>query len=496
MPKLSAIDLAMFLLETDKRPFNIGPLVVLTPPPGTRGNFADKLTARMLARPVGAPFNYRLRIPPVGIPSLEVDPDADAARQVHRLTLKAPGTMKQLCDTVCRIHEVRLDRSRVLWELYVIDGLEGGKVALYGKVHHGIIDGRTFVKVISTWLAKSPRDRTVRAFWEGLPRSARPSHARATLAGRVDHALRRAAGTAMAALGLYRMLGEQALNTLTPGRGVPLPMVTVPDAFHGPTAAARNFAFCTLPLAEIKAVGKANAATVNDVLLTVLDVAMLRLLDESDKLPTTALVADMPLALADASGGNQIAVLQFPLGAPSDTPAERLAAIRVQTNRLKDQLKRESAETVMLYTTLVHAVPAIAERLGVKRALNVSNLIVSNPFGMAEEGYLMGASVDLVLPISVVAAGQMLNITAVTLADRLQIGFLAMPGAVPHIDRLAAYTVDAFAEVKRALAVPEATAGAQRARRPVASAPKAKTKAKARATAKTKATRARAAANR
>ncbi len=89
------------------------------------------------------------------------------------MTLDAPGSMEQLGAAVCSFHEIRLDRSRLNWDLYVIDGLEDGKVALYDKVHHGIIEGRSFVEVVSHWFAMSPRDKTVRAMWEGVARTPR-----------------------------------------------------------------------------------------------------------------------------------------------------------------------------------------------------------------------------------------------------------------------------------------------------------------------------------
>ena len=101
-----------------------------------------------------------------------------AAEHVHRITLKGRTGMQALFDKVCALHEVRLDRSRPLWELYVIDGLEDGRVALYGRVHHGIIDGRTFVKLLTHWVSSSPTERAVRAMWEGVPRTSPPSAAR------------------------------------------------------------------------------------------------------------------------------------------------------------------------------------------------------------------------------------------------------------------------------------------------------------------------------
>jgi hypothetical protein len=126
----------------------------------------------------------------------------------------------------------------------------------------------------------------------------------------------------------------------------------------------------------------------------------------------------------------------------------------------------------MLYTALVHAIPVIAEKAGLKRELRLSNAIVSNPFGLEERRYLMGAEVVLALPVSMIAAGQMLNITVVTLADQLQFGFLANPAAVPDVDHLATYTMEALAEVQRALRAPAKGPSTTRAPRPKAAAPK------------------------
>ena len=105
----------------------------------------------------------------------------------------------------------------------------------------------------------------------------------------------------------------------------------------------------------------------------------------------------------------------------------------------------------MLYTALAHAYPSLIERMGLGRPVKLANMVVSNPFGMPKPCYLMGAEVELVLPISLVAPGQTLNITSVTLGQKFQIGFLALPEAVPQVEKLAAYAVDAFAELQQAM---------------------------------------------
>jgi hypothetical protein len=198
----------------------------------------------------------------------------------------------------------------------------------------------------------------------------------------------------------------------------------------------------------------------NDLLLATVDIALAYYLKDQDKLPKHPLITAMPIALAGASGGNQIAVLQFPLGAPGLSAAKRLAAVRAETATVKRVIEKTTIDLVMLYTTLVHGVPAMVEKVGLKTGLPLSNLMVSNPFGFSEKRYLMGAAVELVLPVSVVSAGQLLNVTAVTLGDRFQIGFLAMPEAVPEIEKLAGFISESFDELVREMTMEEPAAQA------------------------------------
>lgn len=451
MPALSAMDLAMFMLETPTRPFNIGPLVLLRPPEGFKGNFADKLHAKLLKRAPGAPFNYRLKLSLTSVPSVEPMANPDISKHVHRLTLKS-ASMDELLEKVCALHETQLDRSGLLWQFYVIDGLADGRVAVYGKAHHGIIDGRGFVKAVTLWFTEDPKDKEVRAMWDGVPRSASGAKERASMLKRLMSTGSQATGLLRSVAGVYGMLAQQGLRSVGLGKGLAFPFLKVPAAFDGALSAKRSYAFCTLPLAEMKSLGKAHGATVNDLLLTALDMAMQQYLGKRGGAQKTPLVADMPVALAaGAKGGNQIAVLQFPLGKAGASAAERLAAIRAETGRLKEALKTRSSDTVMLYTTVVHALPLLVERVSAKAAPRLSNLLVSNPFGFPGQPYLMGAAVELALPVSVVVAGHKLNVTAVTLGERLQLGFLAMPEAVPHIEELARFTEQAFEELKAAL---------------------------------------------
>ena len=189
MPTLSAMDLAMFMLESPERPFNIGPLVLLRPSKAAApAAFADKLRDKLLKRPPGPPFNVQLKMSLLKAPAVEPMARPELKRHVHRLTLDG-ASMPQLLETVCELHEPLLDRSGLLWQFWIIDGLADGRVALYGKVHHGIIDGRTFVKAVTQWLSTDAKDRSVRAMWDGVERSSgsgrqRAGHRRAGRQGR------------------------------------------------------------------------------------------------------------------------------------------------------------------------------------------------------------------------------------------------------------------------------------------------------------------------
>ena len=452
--RLSIVDFAFFVLETAERPMNVGPLIVLNPPPQRGpGRFADKLYQRMMQRPVGAPFNLRLQEPSLtSLPSLVPDPAFDLAQHVHRITLRKPGTIHALLAKVCELHPQRLDRSRPLWEFYLIDGLEGGKVALYAKMHHGVVDGAGFVKIILRWLSASPKDRVVRAMWEGVEGATAVRREQDSLARRVGKLLRMGAGTARTALSFSQLLWQQGKTTLGAGAGVPLPFVRTSGALKAPPSARRSFAHCALPLGQVKALGKTRDATVNDMLLTVLDIALIRYLKRKHAAPAKALVADMPVALgAGGSGGNRIAMVQLPLGAPNLDPVERLEAIAARTRAVKGQLHGGAGDAAMLHSILTHGLPSLWEALRLHDAPLLANLVVSNPFGFADKRYLMGAEVDLVLPISVVAPGQVLNVTAVNYVDRYQIAFLAIAEAVPDIVLLARYTEEAFATLAAGL---------------------------------------------
>lgn len=448
---LSALDLAFFVLESRERMSNVGPLAILKPPPRTRspGAFADRLLRAMKKRPVGAPFNRIYRAPGLqGMPRLETVAQIDLDAHCHRHTLPAPGSDDELLEFVCRLHEQRLDRARPPWEFHVIDGLQGGRIALYGKVHHGIIDGRGFVEVCTRWFSADVADKDPRAMWEGLPQRRSAAAAAVSARSGLEAATQAAVRATKTVASLYVALSRQALASAGLKAGMPLPFLGTPSDLGGKPSVRRILAYCMLPLHEVKAYGKAHEASVNDVLLTLLDMAMNRYLDSKGRASKARpLVADMPVALTGGGGGNAIAILQFPLGAAAASPLERMAQIKKRTAEVKDHVRRTDASALIIYTAAVHGIPALLETLGVPKAPTLANAVISNPFGLAQRSYLAGAELEMILPVSVLAPGQSLNITAVTYAEHFQIAFLGLEAEMPDIARLAELTTQAFAEL-------------------------------------------------
>ena len=468
MPRLSTVDQAFLLLETPERPMNIGALFVLAPPAGARGDFAGRLIRTMLRCPVGPPFSYRLAPGPVpGLLSLVEDEAMDPAPQVHRHRLP-PGTdLRGLFARLCTLHVRPLDRARPMWEQHVYTGLPGGRVALYFKTHHGLIDGIGFLRFLNTMVTESPRGGEPRALWEGMRHVPAPEGARdASALGGLLQAANDARRTAN---DLLRLVWHQGLRDLGLGQGLVTPFLATPDVLKAPPSPHRVLAHCALPLAGVRAAAAAGKAKVNDVMLALIDMAMHRYLAERGSQVDRPLIADMPVALEDHGGtGNRITILQVPMGRPGASPAQRLADIVQETAQVKSEMRALAGGALTLYSIVQHSIASAIESLGLGALPMLANTVISNPAGYENRVYFNGAEVELALPISVVAHHQVLNITITTYVDELHVTFIALREAIPDLERLADYTADAVTELEADLARGPRGRSKERPRKPPA----------------------------
>jgi len=450
MPRLSAVDQAFFLLETHDRPMSIGALIVLAPPAGASRGFADRVVRTMLECPVGPPFSYRLAPATVpGLYQLVEDPAMDPARQLHRHKLPRGTDLQGLFARLCTVHVKLLRRDAPLWEQHVYTGLPGGRVALYFKTHHGLIDGIGFLHALNTMVTDSPSEHRPRAIWEGL-RHYEPPAGEARHDGTLLQSLEEARRTAN---DMLRLLWRQGLRDLGMAGGLAAPFVSTPDVLKAAPSPHRVMAHCALPLAQVRAMARAGHAKINDVMLTLIDMAMHRYLAGRNTRLDRPLVADIPVALADHGGtGNRITILQAPLGRPGVSPAERLADVVHETSMVKQEMRELSGSALTLYSIVQHSLASTIESLGLSELPMLANAVVSNPAGFERRVYFNGAEVELALPVSVVAHHQVLNITVTTYVDQLHVTFIALREAIPDLPKLAQFTAEAAAELEADLA--------------------------------------------
>src|SRR5512139_3457822 len=467
MARMTPMDRAFFLLESEQRPMNVGLLIVLRGRKPARGRPSDVLVKRMLRCPVGPPFNQRLaeNVLP-GWPELVEDATIDPAQQLFRHELPRGSDVQAMFDRVCTLHARRLDRCRPLWEMHVFDGLAGDRIGLYFKTHHGLLDGLGFIRVIMNAVSQSASTRKPQALWQGLPANAAPTDGDAAKAARPG-LLQSGLQAGRTARDLARLTWHLGRRDLGLGRGMATPFIGTPDVLRAPPSPNRVLGHCSLPLARVQSIARRSGAKVNDVLLATLDVALNHYLAAHGARTRRPLVADMPVALHDGAGaGNRITILQVPLGPPGATPAERLAAIVAETREVKAEVRSIGADALFMYSIFEHALASAIESLNLGELPMLANAVISNPAGLTHKVHHNGLAVELALPVSVVAHHQVLNITISNYADELHVTFIALREAVPDVQSLADATQRALVELQQSLRFGRKAATTRPARAP------------------------------
>jgi WS/DGAT/MGAT family acyltransferase len=475
MQQLTGLDAAFLAMETPAMYGHVGSMCILDPSsaesPLTLAHVTDLIESRLHLIP---PFRRRLVEVPLGLdqPYWIEDPDFDIEYHVRELALPAPGDDQQLAEQAARLHARHLDRRRPLWELYLIHGLAGERVAIYTKVHHAAIDGVSGNDILAAVLDLTPEGRPSEDVPERIVES-EPSSlgmlARSawSLAGnpirgaRLTYSLVRtlpmlAASPARPRLPVVdRLLGRDASVVLaSPGLRAP----TTP--FNKPIGPHRRWAFRTVPFEDVRTVKNASGTTVNDVVMALCAGALRRWLDENDALPEAPLVAAVPVSVRtdeqQGTGGNRVSSIIAALPTNLDQPAERLRAAHESMRAAKEQHGALPAD--LLADVTQFAMPALAgqaarlsARLRLLERINPFNLIISNVPGPNIALYYAGAKLLTYYPLSAIAEGQGLNITVMSYGGGLHFGLIADRDLVPDLDAMAGYLADELSDLLHAV---------------------------------------------
>ncbi|MGV9600606.1 wax ester/triacylglycerol synthase family O-acyltransferase [Streptosporangium sandarakinum] len=404
----------------------------------------------------------------------------DVADHVHEVVLPLPGDESQLADEITRIHERRLDRSRPLWEMHLIQGLSGGRAALYTKVHHCAVDGMSGAEILACLLDLTSEIRPVPAPEPPGPPPPAPDPAEmlaVAVARSVSHPARalRSLGRLAADLDAIPLLGAlPAARTVAAAArliiggdaGLPEmpPLVAPPTPFNGPISARRRFSYGALPLSEVKRVARTFGLSVNDVVMTLCASALRSWLRERDVLPAEPLVAAVPVAVRTAGArggaeagagvgvGNRLSAMIAPLATDVACPLERL---RVTGEAMRRAKRRFAAAPATWLDELSAVLPAPVTAVATPAVFRLAsivlppiNLIVSNVPGPQFPLYLCGARVLGYYPISVLTdmTGGV-NITCFSYDGSLGFGVLACPDRVADVWRLMGHLQEAMDEL-------------------------------------------------
>ena len=478
--QLSSLDAQFLNAETSTTLTHVGGVTILDPTDAPGGRVTvDGLRALIESRlHLVAPLRWRLHQVPLGLdlPYWVDSGTVDLQHHVREVHLPAPGTDAQLGEQIARLAETALCRERPLWECYLISGLSAGRQALYTKVHHAVIDGTSAAEVLAVVCDLSPEPAVLppvehdqrpeqapdpaEMLQRGAVRAVRvPVHLLRSSPALLPHLLDLPGAATLPGAGLLGTLAGRIAGVAGRRSAPPLPPRTpAPPAtpFNGPITAARDFAFVSLPLDEVKAVKNRLGFTVNDVVVALCTTALRQWLLDHDALPDRSLVASIPVSVRTpeqfGAAGNEISFMLAALPTEVPDPAVRLQVLHASLAAAKERFRAMPARLLHDYSAVVpQALHGLASRM-VLRAATLGappfNLFVSNVAGPQLPLYAVGARVVGNYPVSVVSdVGGGINLTVMSYDGHLDFGIIVCRDMVPDVWDIAGHLRTALAEL-------------------------------------------------
>lgn len=450
MKPVGLVDQGFLWLERRNQPMHVAGLQLLRPADDDP-EFVDRTVRLALgATRANPPFNLRL-VRRAGLWFWDEDRDFDVESHFHHLALPKPGRIRELLALVSKLHGNLMDRTKPLWEMYLISGLEDGRVALYSKIHHALVDGVAANRMLLRQMSESPDDKELTPLW-GLERKRRDAAIEGQRTGPFA-VMAQAAAMAREQLGTLPGVAREVVRTIRSRKD--------PDAvsaFSAPksilnqhVSGARRFAAQSYSFKRMRAAGKALGATVNDVTLAMCASALRRYLEDLDALPEKPLVAMVPVSTRkdDSESGNQVAMVLTSLATNVSDPRERFEAILRSMHAAKERLTRMSPAEMMNYLAVVMAPSGLNMATGLAPTWQAFNVVVSNVPGPKKTLFFNGARMEGTYPVSIVLDGQALNITLTSYGDDMEVGLIACRRTLPHMQKLLQYLEDGLAELEQ-----------------------------------------------
>jgi len=455
--QLTSLDAQFLALETGRTYGHVGALALFDPSTAPGGAVTSDDLARVVAGRIDQvpPFHQRLVRVPLGLdhPYWIEDPNFDLGFHIRDTAVPPPGDDRRLADTVARIFARPLDRTRPLWELYLIHGIADGRIGMLTKVHHAAVDGVSGAEILGVLFdlePDCPAEQDTGTSWQPERRPSELEMLGLGLLGLARQPVRalRSLPTAIPALldfpgaalvpgvpqlqraraGAQKALGSETDTELVDVRASRAPKTR----FNAKVSPHRRFSFGSLPLRDLKAIRAELQIKLNDVVVALCATAVRNWMLERGELPDEPLVALVPVSVRTRAErgtfGNKVTGMILPIPTDVEDPRERLL-------RAHEVLKRAKGQTQGLPASLMTDVsnflpPAIFNRAS-RLALEVTaglrpalNLIISNVPGPPVPLYCAGAKLLAHYPVSVLTDGVGLNITVMSYEDRVDFGII------------------------------------------------------------------------
>ena len=457
MRRAGGIDSAFLALENRDHPLHVMAVLMLDASTVPGGYSFEGLMDFAADRLGGIPpFRKKLVPVPFGVGRPRwVDVDVDLDDHLHRVIFDGGG-LPELARFVADLEPVPLDRDLPLWSMHAVEGLDHDRVAVVAKVHHALMDGVGGMQFMAGMFSLTPTPEPVVLIGDDEERTPPPW----------ERLLRAVPEIATAPLRLARALVSSTRAVLhvrdefRADESLALPTSAPHTRWNDPLGPTRAIAFASLPLDDVKAVGRAAGATVNDVVLGVLGGAARSYLEARGELPDRALVAAVPVSLRRPNEdvnevANAVSLMFASLGTDIADSLARVEAVHSSAHGAKHLQDAIGPDAFLQWLeTPSPFVIAAAARLYVglhlaSRAPAIMNLLVSNVPGPPVTLFFGGARLLALYPLGPVYDGVGLNITVVSSADTIGFGFVTCPDVLSDVDALAAAVTDEFTKLRR-----------------------------------------------
>jgi diacylglycerol O-acyltransferase len=460
MRKLSAMDLAFFIAESEESPKHVAGLMLFKKPRNCGADFGRKLVGELKThQQLTEPFNLTIQLTGLTGPGWQPCRRFDVEQHVFHHRAKKARTWKEARELVARLHEPLLDRSRPLWEYHLVDNIENARFAVYFKVHHAYADGMTMTAWLNKSLNVSATEAKLAPPWTMTAPVVRQKRKHAfSLPGTLRSLTTVAWNQALTAGGMARLGAQQVLErTGITRKNVSLQFDTAHETpLTGSATSGRKIATTFVPMDDVKAVCKATRCTLNHVALACIDGALHLYLEEIGHAVDHPLTIQMPVNLRsgdDSVSGNKLGVALVELASPTDDPFRRLAEIGHSLHKVKQQVANVRAEAMQQYTVITALTGELIEKMKLSDRIPTNGYtLVSNVPGPAHPLFLKGAKLEQMYPISILVPGLRMNITLFSCACVLNFGIVATRD-LENLDRLAELIGEEFNVLKTAVPV-------------------------------------------